>query len=124
LALYGVDHKPESWWANGHFAPESPPSGRTTILALHQSLQQFVNPDRAECDAREILQRTQSRRGFRFDAILVGQHHKDVREIVQGYHVLCGGATERISKRSFDPFVRVLTADASGLSHRKRMLDM
>jgi DNA repair exonuclease SbcCD nuclease subunit len=123
LALYGVDYKPESWWANGRFAPDSPPSGRTTILALHQPLQEFVNPDRAECDAREILQRTQSRRGFRFDAILVGQHHEDVREVVQDCDVLCGGATERISKRSFDPFVRVLTADASGLFHRKRVLD-
>jgi hypothetical protein len=124
LALYGVDYKPESWWASGHFNPEAPPSGRTSILALHQSLRQFVNPDRSECDARDILQRTQSLRDFIFDAILVGQHHKDVREVVQGCEVLCGGATERISKRSFDPFVRVVTADASGLSHRKIVLDV
>jgi DNA repair exonuclease SbcCD nuclease subunit len=123
LALYGVDYKPESWWANGEFSPESPPNGRTSILALHQSLRQFVNSDRAECDVSEILRRTQSLRDFTFEAILVGQHHKDVSQVVQGCEVLCGGATERISKRSFDPFVRVLTADDYGLSHHKVILD-
>lgn len=124
IALYGVDYQPDSWWENRNFAPKKPPSDRISLLALHQSLQQFVKPDQAECDAKEILRRTQSTRGFRFDAILVGQHHRDDKEVVQGCEVLCGGATERISKRSFEPFVREFTVDFSGFSHRKIILDV
>ncbi|AXG08440.1 metallophosphoesterase family protein [Haloplanus rubicundus] len=123
FALYGLDHRPISWWTSGHFDPEPPPRERTAVLALHQSLYQFVNPDQAECDAREVLRRARLR-NFAFDAIIDGQHHKDARDVVQGCKVLCGGATERISKRSFEPFVRVFTADADGLSHRKISLDV
>jgi len=122
LTLYGVDNRPISWWADGNFDPEPPPRDRTAVLALHQSISQFVNPNRAECDARAILRRARMR-NFTFDAIIDGQHHKDAREEVQGCKVLCGGATERISKRSFEPFVRVLTVDADGLSHGKILLD-
>lgn len=124
MALYGVDYRPKSWWDNSNFVPKAPPNDRISLLALHQSLQQFVKPNRAECDAKDILRRTRSSSDFRFNAILVGQHHKDVKKAVQGCEVFCGGATERISSRSFDPFVRVFTADSSGLSHRKMALDV
>lgn len=124
VALYGVDYQTASWWDQNLVSPKAPPSGRHSILALHQSMRQFVKPDQAECDARVIQRQAQSSSDFRFDTILVGQHHKDIKTNIGGCEVLCGGATERISKRSFEPFVRQFTIDESGCSHQKEPLSI
>lgn len=120
IALYGQNHRPSSFWQPKHWNPDHP-GGRISILALHQSLAPFTGNKEPDVHVADIGQWTVNRAGFSFDAIALGQLHREIDEILGGTRAICGGATERLGKTrtSIAGSVGLFQAGSSGLSYER-----
>lgn len=94
VRIYGLNHYPmgDIEWANVQFPRAMNES--TSILVLHQTLDQLSGTGPKSVD----LERIQERAPKRFDFILSGHHHDALRCRWQGTPVMYTGAAETMSK--------------------------
>lgn len=123
VALYGQNYQPPDFWKQKNWKPESP-GDRFSILALHQSIAPFTGKDHPDLHVKNIHTWTAISDGFLFDAIALGQFHREFDEKSANTRVICGGATERLgkTKSSIDPSVGVFQVTADGVEYRRHYL--
>ena len=122
VAIYGADYQTEDWWQSARWKPD-PTKNRFTILALHQSLAPLSPPERAECTASDILQRTRQNSGFTFDGIALGHPHKRSIQQVDNCSVICGEPPEQLDKRrERSPFVGLFSLNSDGLAYTRHSI--